>query len=93
MYYVYILVNHTNDVMYIGVTNDLRRRCNEHKREIIEGFTKQYYVHKLVYFEAYRDPSTAIAREKQLKGWRREKKNMLVGRMNPQWNDLSETMF
>ena len=93
MYYVYILANKTNRVIYIGVTNDLKRRCYEHKSEMVEGFTKTYHVHKLVYYEAYKDPSNAIAREKQLKGWRRDKKNFLIEKMNPGWNDLFEKMF
>ena len=88
MYYVYVLVNKTNEVMYVGVTNDLGRRVREHKAELIDGFTKTYHVHKLVYFEEYSDVHRAIRREKQLKGWRREKKNALVESKNPEWNDL-----
>lgn len=76
--------------MYIGVTNNLERRLFEHQNELIEGFTKTYHVHKLVYFEETSDVRAAIAREKQLKGWRREKKNELVEIMNPTWKDLSE---
>ena len=71
-YYVYILTNHNDKVMYIGVTNDLARRIQEHKSELIEGFTKRYHVHKLVYYEQCTDVNAAIAREKQLKGWKRE---------------------
>ena len=78
MYYVYILTNKTDMVMYIGVTNDLRRRLYEHKNEQIEGFTKKYHVHKLVYFEEYSEVNDAIAREKQLKQWIRAKQNWLV---------------
>ena len=88
-YYVYILTNHNDKVMYVGVTNDLARRIQEHKSELIEGFTKRYYVHKLVYYEQCTDVNAAIAREKQLKGWKREKKNALVETMNPTWEDLS----
>ena len=88
MYYVYILTNKTNSVMYIGVTNDLRRRLCEHKNEQIEGFTKKYHVHKLVYVEEYTQIDDAIAREKQLKNWRRSKKNCLVETQNPNWNNL-----
>ena len=88
-YYVYILTNHNDKVMYIGVTNDLARRIQEHKSESIEGFTKRCHVHKLVYYEQCTDVNAAIAREKQLKGWKREKKNALVRSMNPDWNDLS----
>jgi len=89
-YYVYILTNWNNHVMYIGVTNDLIRRLYEHKNELIDGFTKKYHVHKLVYYEHTSDVRTAITREKQLKGWLRAKKNALVEAMNPQWKDLSE---
>lgn len=88
-YYVYILTNHNDKVMYIGVTNDLARRIQEHKSESIGGFTKRYHVHKLVYYEQCTDVNAAIAREKQLKGWKREKKNALVRSMNPDWIDLS----
>ena len=90
MYYVYILTNKTDDVMYIGVTNDLSRRLREHKTEQIEGFTKKYHVHKLVYFEEYSDAYAAIAREKQLKRWRRSKKNQLVETKNPSWSDWED---
>lgn len=88
MYYVYILTNKNDAVMYIGVTNDLQRRLYEHKNEQIEGFTKRYHVKKLVYFEEYADINDAISREKQLKHWKREKKNMLVKSTNPNMNDL-----
>ena len=90
MYYVYILTNKTDDVMYIGVTNDLSRRLREHKTEVVEGFTKKYHLHKLVYFEEYSDAYAAIAREKQLKRWRRSKKNQLVETKNPSWNDWGD---
>ncbi len=93
MYYVYILTNKTDAVVYIGVTNDLRRRLYEHKKEQIEGFTKKYHVHKLVYFEEFSDVNNAIAREKQLKGWTRAKKNSLVESKNPNWNDWGENYF
>ena len=79
--------------MYIGVTNDLRRRLYEHKKEQIEGFTKKYHVHKLVYFEEFPDVNYAIAREKQLKGWTRAKKNSLVESKNPNWIDWGEIIF
>ena len=89
-YTVYILTNVTNKVMYVGITNDLERRIDEHKNGITDGFTKRYRVHKLVYYTSYSNPKDAIALEKQLKGWRREKKNRLVESMNPTWKDLSE---
>ena len=88
MYYVYILTSYSNKVMYIGMTNDLKRRITEHKNDQIDGFTKQYHVKKLVYFEEHSNPNEAIKREKELKGWRREKKNNLVETMNPEWKDL-----
>jgi len=77
-------------VIYVGVTNDLTRRINEHKNKLVEGFTKTYNVDKLVYFEETNDVNSALAREKEIKKWRREKKNNLVLRMNPKWNDLSK---
>ena len=77
-YYVYVLTNDNNNVMYIGITNDLKRRVYEHKSNTIEGFTKKYHVHKLVYYEITTDVNSAIAREKQLKKWKRAKKNALV---------------
>ena len=88
-YYVYILTNWNNKVMYIGVTNDLQRRLYEHKNGLIEGFTKKYNVHKLVFFEETTDIKAAIEREKQLKGLLRKKKNALVEMINPEWKDLS----
>ena len=74
-YYVYILTNKNNRVMYIGVTNDLERRLYEHRQELADGFTKRYHVHKLVYFEQTSDVHVALEREKQLKNWSRAKKN------------------
>ncbi len=78
--------------MYIGVTNDLKRRVLEHKKELIEGFTKRYHVHKLVHFEFFGDVKTAIAREKQLKSWKREKKDRLVEAVNVDWRDLTDSL-
>ena len=92
-YYVYILTNDRGNVMYIGMTNDLRRRLHEHRQELVDGFTKKYHVHKLVYYEQTSDVNAAIAREKQLKGWNRKRKNALVMSMNPEWNDLSDQWF
>ncbi len=88
MYYVYILTNWCNEVMYIGVTNNLARRMNEHKNKSVEGFTKAYNVNKLVYYECISDVVYAIKREKQLKSWSREKKNNLVESINLDWNEL-----
>ena len=93
MYWVYILANWDHSVLYVGVTNDLTRRLYEHKNGLHEGFTKKYRVTNLVYFEQTGDVNAAIAREKQLKGWRREKKDALVEQMNPEWNDLSGLAF
>ena len=75
MYFVYILSNWDDSVLYIGVTSDLRRRLYEHQNHLVDGFTARYNVHKLVYFEYTNDVRSAIDREKQLKGWRRDKKN------------------
>jgi putative endonuclease len=88
-YYVYLLTNWNNKVIYVGVTNDLERRIYEHKNKLIDGFTKTYNLKKLVYFEETNDILAAIAREKQIKKWRREKKNELVERCNAKWDDLS----
>ena len=89
MYFVYILSNWNDSVLYIGITSNLPRRLYEHRNHLADGFTKKYNVHKLVYFEDTNDVHAAIAREKQLKGWRREKKNALISKTNPQWLDLS----
>ena len=75
--------------MYLGVTNNLERRLYEHKNKLVKGFTEKYNVNKLVYFEKTQDVTAAIAREKEIKKWRREKKNQLVNRMNSNWKDLS----
>ena len=88
-YYVYFLTNWNNKVMYIGVTGDLRRRLYEHQNELADGLTKQYHVHKLVYYEQTTDVHAALEREKQLKKWNRAKKNRLVETVNPEWNDIS----
>ena len=87
-YYVYILTNWDGSVMYIGVTNDLERRLFEHKNKLVPGFSSKYKIDKLVYYEETPDVQAAIAREKQLKSWRREKKNALVASFNPEWKDL-----
>ena len=89
-YYVYILTNFNNKVMYIGVTNNLERRLYEHKNGIFEGFTKKYNVKKLVYFEETNNIIEAIQREKELKKWRKEKKNLLVEMQNKEWKDISD---
>ena len=88
-YYVYLLTNWNDKVMYVGVTNNLERRIYEHKNKLIKGFTEKYNVNKLVYFEETQDVNAAIEREKEIKKWRREKKNQLVNLMNPKRGDLS----
>ena len=93
MYYVYILTNCTDKVMYIGMTNNLKRRVYEHKNMLLEGFTKKYKVHKLVYYEDFKDPTAAIKREKQLKKWSRSKKDALVKESNPMLQDLTYILF
>lgn len=90
-YYVYLLTNWNDKVMYVGMTNDLKRRMHEHKTKAVKGFTEKYNLNKLVYFEATSDVHSAIAREKEIKKWRREKKNALVVRANPEWKDLSKS--
>jgi putative endonuclease len=89
-YYVYLLTNKNDKVMYVGVTNNLERRMHEHKTKMVPGFTTKYNVNKLVYFEETDDIVVAIAREKEIKKWRREKKNNLVVAVNPGWLDLSD---
>ena len=89
MYFVYILSNWNDSVIYIGVTSNLPKRLYEHRNGLSDGFTKKYNIHKLVYFEHTNDVRVAIAREKQLKGWSRAKKNALIAKENPNWTDLS----
>ncbi|MGB0718937.1 MAG: GIY-YIG nuclease family protein [Bdellovibrionales bacterium] len=88
-FFVYILTNDFGNVMYVGVTNDLERRLQEHKSGLVKGFSKKYNLRKLVYFEDCFSSVAAIAREKEIKGWRREKKDKLVETLNPEWRDLS----
>ena len=88
-YFIYLLTNWKNKAIYIGVTNDLERRLYEHKNKLVKGFTEKYNVSKLVYFEETQDVTTAIDREKEIKKWRREKKDRLVNQTNPNWRDLS----
>jgi len=90
LYYVYILTNKSNKVLYTGVTNNLERRIYEHKNKLIPGFTEKYNVNKLVYFDHTTDINEAISREKQIKGWTRQKKIELIETINPEWVDLSE---
>lgn len=87
-YYVYIMANCINTVLYVGVTNDLQRRVYEHKNKLCKGFTEKYNVNKLVYYEIYGDAYTAISREKEIKGKSRAKKEQIVESTNPKWFDL-----
>jgi putative endonuclease len=88
-YYVYILASRKNGTLYIGVTNDLKRRMYEHKNKLIKGFSARYNITKLVFFEETDDITAAIAREKVLKGWIRNKKLSLIEENNSKWMDLS----
>jgi len=88
-YYTYILTNKENKTLYIGVTNDLKRRISEHKLELIDGFTKKYKCKKLLYYEDFSDIKQAIAREKYLKGKKRIFKEELINSINSDWKDLS----
>jgi putative endonuclease len=89
-YYVYIMTNKNNRVLYTGVTNDLKRRVYEHKEKFVEGFTKKYNVSKLVYYEVFEDPENAILREKKIKAGSRQKKIDLINTINEDWCDLYE---
>ena len=91
VYYVYILTNTHHNVLYTGVTNDLERRCYEHKQRKIKGFTQKYNVDKLIYFERFDSIDSAIDREKQIKGFSREKKLALINKFNKDWIELSHT--
>ncbi|HLT45637.1 MAG TPA: GIY-YIG nuclease family protein [Rubricoccaceae bacterium] len=90
--YVYILASGYNGTLYIGVTNDLLRRTWEHRHGVIEGFTKRYGVHRLVYYEAFQDIRDAIVRERRLKKWNRAWKLRLISAANPTWDDLYEQL-
>ena len=89
---MYIMTNKSG-TLYIGVTNDIERRVHEHKNGANEGFTKRYKMDRLLYYEDYPDPTSAIEREKQLKGWLRKKKIELIREVNPRWEDLAATWF
>jgi putative endonuclease len=91
-YYVYIITNKSNRVLYTGVTNDLLRRVYEHKERLVDGFTKKYRTTKLVYYEIFEDIEYAIQREKQLKGYLRQKKVQLIESFNKKWQDLYEIL-
>ena len=89
-FYIYILTNKYNKVIYTGVTNNLVRRMFEHRNRLVDGFSSKYNLTKLVYYESTEDVETAIKREKQLKNWHRDWKINLINRLNPEWRDLSE---
>gem|GEM_PF-350262 len=88
-YSVYIMTN-ASRTLYVGVTNDLARRVYEHKQKLVPGFTNKYNITQLVWYEHFHSPYDAIAREKQLKRWRRDKKTALIRSQNPEWKDLSQ---
>jgi putative endonuclease len=89
-YCIYILASRSR-VLYTGVTNDLARRVHEHKRGLVSGFTRKYRITRLVYFEEFADIRDAIAREKEIKGWKRSRKIGLIQGRNPTWEDLAES--
>ncbi len=91
-YYLYMMTNNYNNVLYVGVTNDIRRRVVEHREGVVDGFTKKYNCHKLVWFEQFCDIRLAIEKEKTIKKWKREYKNNLINTMNPNWDDLYESL-
>src|SRR5437870_7440667 len=92
-YYVYMMTNRSRVVLYTGVTNSLERRLWFHSNASKQSFAKRYKVDRLIYYESYEDVRDAISREKEIKGWRREKKNDLVRTLNPKWEDLGEKLF
>jgi len=91
-YYVYIMTNKNNTVLYTGITNDLQRRTYEHRRKCMQGFTARYNITKLVYYEIFGDPENAIVREKQIKGGSRKKKIELIESLNEGWIDLYDQL-
>jgi len=92
-YYIYILASKQNGTLYIGTTNNLIKRVYEHKQDFVEGFTKRYHVHILVYYEMFYTPIDSITREKQIKQWNRLWKLKLIESQNPDWKDLYETLI
>jgi putative endonuclease len=90
--YLYIMASITG-TLYVGITNDIKRRVYEHKKHLIPGFTDKYKVERLIYVETIGDPVSAIKREKQIKAWRREKKVLLIDSVNPMWNDISQDWY
>ncbi|MEN6317674.1 MAG: GIY-YIG nuclease family protein [Syntrophaceae bacterium] len=92
MFYVYILCSKRNGTLYIGVTSDIIKRVYEHKNNIVDGFSKKYNIHHLVWYELHETVEGAIVREKQIKKWNRQWKLNLIEEDNPEWNDLYETI-
>ena len=92
-YFIYILASRKNTTLYIGMTNNIVRRVYEHRNGVLDGFSKNYSTHKLVYYEIFGSPEAAIVREKQLKGGSRRKKDMLIEKANPEWKDLYESLL
>jgi putative endonuclease len=91
-YFIYIITNKNNTVLYTGITNDLKRRVYEHKEKLVKGFTKKYNANKLVYYEVFTNAESAISREKQIKGGSRAKKIDLINKMNPEFKDLYDNL-
>jgi len=92
-FYVYMMTNRSRVVLYTGITKSLMRRVWQYQNGEIEGFTKTYRVNRLIYYERFNEPRDAIAREKEIKGWRRSRKNALVEMMKPKWADLLPRLF
>ena len=93
LYFVHILANRKNGPIYIGVTSDLLKRVYEHKNKLVDGFTKKYNIHQLVFYEATESIESAVIREKQMKKWNREWKVNLIEKFNPEWNDLYDNLL
>ncbi|MBN1805170.1 MAG: GIY-YIG nuclease family protein [Sedimentisphaerales bacterium] len=91
-YFIYILASKKNGTLYIGVTNNLIKRISQHKDNLVEGFTKRYGIHTLVYYEIFRNIQDAITREKNIKKWKRKWKMELIEKSNPNWEDLYDTL-
>ena len=92
-FYVYMMTNRSRIVLYTGVTNDLTRRVWDYKNHVVNGFTAKYKLDRLVYYGQFSDAISVITREKAIKAWRREKKNDLVRKLNPKWEDLAKKLF
>jgi len=91
-FYIYILCNKRNGTLYTGITSDLIKRIYEHRNKLVNGFTKKYHVHRLVWYEIHEVIESALSREKQIKKWKRKWKLELIEKHNPEWNDLYENI-